>query len=469
MSTKRYSSRGQVLIIFVFAIIGLIGMAGLAIDGGNLYAERRKAQNAADAAALQAAVLRNNLEKSGANASECENMPLITPVGGYSGCAGNVILAAHDLAKTNGYKDINVDVVSPPIDGPYGPSGTCTSTNNCRRQDYIEVIIHSQIDTYFARVLGIGTLNNTVRAVAKARYVPEHSLYGGQSLVVLRPTSSACVGEFTLGGSGKVELIGGGIFVNSDNSSCAFKETSNCVEVILTPASGSTVIPGVQVYGGTNQFFSSCANHPTLTKPTDPWPWTPESPLFSPGEEPAECSQIPQVEKVIGGISHYYPGHYAMLPPDKNVVLENGVYCVDNVIKTTNPTKFSNDKGNSGVGGVFLYIRPGGSFDFQGGIVDLNAPTSGRYKGYLIYVDPGNFTGVPKNCVINGNSNTTFTGVIYAPYCDVQINGGSGPTGITAQIIGYTLSLNGDSYLKFIYDEAKMPKVPEVNKTGLYH
>jgi hypothetical protein len=46
------AERGQVLIIMVFGMIVLLIVAGLAIDGGTVFMERRHAQNAADAAAL---------------------------------------------------------------------------------------------------------------------------------------------------------------------------------------------------------------------------------------------------------------------------------------------------------------------------------------------------------------------------------------------------------------------------------
>jgi hypothetical protein len=47
--------RGQVLVVFALAIVGLLTAAGLAVDIGRFYAERRFLQNAADAAALAAA------------------------------------------------------------------------------------------------------------------------------------------------------------------------------------------------------------------------------------------------------------------------------------------------------------------------------------------------------------------------------------------------------------------------------
>ena len=49
------ASRGQVLVMALAAMVVLISMLGLAIDGGRGYWERRQAQNAAEHAALAAA------------------------------------------------------------------------------------------------------------------------------------------------------------------------------------------------------------------------------------------------------------------------------------------------------------------------------------------------------------------------------------------------------------------------------
>ena len=54
-SRSQMASRGQVLVIFALAVTGLLTAAGVAIDIGRFYSERRFLQNAADAAALAAA------------------------------------------------------------------------------------------------------------------------------------------------------------------------------------------------------------------------------------------------------------------------------------------------------------------------------------------------------------------------------------------------------------------------------
>lgn len=56
MDKKLKSQKGQALILIAFGMVALIAMTGLAIDGGNVFSDRRHAQNAADTAALSAAL-----------------------------------------------------------------------------------------------------------------------------------------------------------------------------------------------------------------------------------------------------------------------------------------------------------------------------------------------------------------------------------------------------------------------------
>src|SRR5687767_324529 len=47
--------RGQAIVLLALALVGLLGFAAVALDGGNIYTEQRRAQSAADNAALAAA------------------------------------------------------------------------------------------------------------------------------------------------------------------------------------------------------------------------------------------------------------------------------------------------------------------------------------------------------------------------------------------------------------------------------
>jgi len=133
---KKSFERGQALILIVFAIIGLVGITALAIDGGNAFAERRKAQNAADTAALSGALARINNE--------------------------SWVQTTYAVAAQNGYNNDTttnaVQVYSPPISGPY--KGDI---------EYVQVIITVHTKTYFASVVGMPQITNTVEAVSRTK------------------------------------------------------------------------------------------------------------------------------------------------------------------------------------------------------------------------------------------------------------------------------------------------------------
>jgi uncharacterized membrane protein len=74
------SEKGQALIIIVVAIIGLLAITGLTVDGGRLYADRANAQGNADSAALGAALAKAKNENiSSTNLTMQHATPSTTP------------------------------------------------------------------------------------------------------------------------------------------------------------------------------------------------------------------------------------------------------------------------------------------------------------------------------------------------------------------------------------------------------
>src|SRR3990172_7389547 len=69
------TERGQALIIIVFAMVGLIGITALTVDGGYAFSDHRHAQNAADTAVLAGAraIIRGEDWKSAALAIAAQN------------------------------------------------------------------------------------------------------------------------------------------------------------------------------------------------------------------------------------------------------------------------------------------------------------------------------------------------------------------------------------------------------------
>ncbi len=512
MKHNRIADRGQVLIIFVFAVVGLIGMTGLAIDGGMIFSDRRHAQNAADTAALSAALQKVEIQRGMQHGqySGYGDCTVLTPT--PTTCGAHVILAALNMAQKNGYTT-GVQIHIPPQTGPYSLAEADGTFNP---YDYVEVTIDTTVNTFFAKVLGIQQLHNHVQAVARSYYYEGGGLYGGNTLVSLKPGGDDCSGDFDLGGNSSVSLYGGGIFINSNNSCAAFKEESNCVTLKLYYDDTHPMYPVYDAYGkivpgmiydpngnivpgpatidgvaGAGSQISSCTNAPTVDTGHPQYQFPPYPPPINP--PPAECS-LPATGNARNhqdgdGYDHLYPGHYTLLPPAKNTRLYPGVYCIDNLVKVTNPQSHllvqryygtevpgpSEPPADAARDGVLLYIREGGTFDFQGGQVNLQASgyDDDPYKGYLIFQEH-DFTGwdigdSAPNCQINGNSLSTFKGTIYAPWCDVTINGTSDATGFQSQIIAYTLNLSGDTALEFHYNADDQGTQPESTQLGITH
>jgi hypothetical protein len=79
--------------------------------------------------------------------------------------------------------------------------------------------------------------------------------------------------------------------------------------------------------------------------------------------------------------------------------------------------------------------------------VRLFAPEGGDYKGLLIYMPYGN----DEELMISGNANSELTGSIIAVSSDIKIEGNTGTTGLHSQIIGYTVTIEGNSNLVINY------------------
>src|SRR5439155_2073213 len=95
LRTRREGERGQILVLFTIAIVVIIGMLGLVLDGGSAFAQRRDEQNVSDLASI-----------AGADA-------YLTSAGDKTAAA---LAAANLIAQRNGYvtdatTGVNVEVV----------------------------------------------------------------------------------------------------------------------------------------------------------------------------------------------------------------------------------------------------------------------------------------------------------------------------------------------------------------------
>lgn len=125
---------GQALVLVAMLLVGLMAVAGLAVDGGILFAQRRSLQNVADAAALAGAM---QIDEDAYRA------------------AGAVVLdpAAAEQAAT-AYLANGGDL-------DYSVAASATG---------VEVNVSREAGTGFLRLIGIASMSIRARARAEARH-----------------------------------------------------------------------------------------------------------------------------------------------------------------------------------------------------------------------------------------------------------------------------------------------------------
>ena len=195
---RRTHEHGQVLVLFVLALVGLLAMTGLIIDGGNAWAQQRQTQNAADSAAEAGTVILAQWY-AGASApnssytTTCPTVPASTDPWDLAVCQ-----AVYGAAKANGvtvtgayYTNYNGAQDLGTVGGGSLPTGA----------QGIRTLGQRQFGTYLAGVVGLTRLTTVAGATAVVgtvdTYCPPGAICG--TLPVTFPVqTSTCAGNGTL-------------------------------------------------------------------------------------------------------------------------------------------------------------------------------------------------------------------------------------------------------------------------------
>lgn len=427
MQRENISERGQVLVIIALVMFGLVGISGLAIDGSRAYSDRRQAQNAADTAAMAAALsyIRN------------EDVNLMKEV-------------SKSRAASNGYNNNGstntVEVNYPPDEHAPDPY--------VGNDEYVQIIITSHLGTLLGRVVGIEQVTNTVQAVARLTPSKNESMFGGNALVSLNKTACS---SLNYQGGASLTVKGSGIFSNSNCTS-----TSNGAFNTNT-GSGSVNVPCLTSVGtittGTNTKLNTngCQHSEDESlQVEDPYA------IFPFPNRTACDTTLAKIQP--DGVT-MSPGYYSgAFPPTNNIkYLQPGVYCLD-----TKNHGFTLNGGQELTGNGVVIIMLSGVVSWNSGAVHLTAPTTEPYPGLLLSMSYEN----PKNCsdvTLNGNGTSTFVGSILAPCSNVKLNGGSGGSGYNNQIIADTITLSGNTDIVINFDPNKQWKPPTYPTVELIH
>jgi Flp pilus assembly protein TadG len=399
--------RGVVAVFVAAAASAVVGFAGLATESGAWYLARRDAQNAADAAAhVGAARLGYTSNALRYALADQQN---------------HARAAARDTATRNGYTNAlastSVAVNTPPLSGSYQ-----TGIQSARA---VEVIITRDHTRLFSRIFLAGTTQQIrVRSVA-----------------VLQAQGPACV----LSLSGNLLLNGN---TSSTDPNCVLASNNSGANAINVNGQPTITVAGLSSSGGCNNCdrASATISLNQLGAP-DPFPGIVNSAPVPSLSDNAVCGDTPNNNQInaagvagwspgamrsdVVGLGNYYvfcqnlqitgggtvnllPGTYFFRGTDLSVTSGN-LICTGcsfggagvTLVFAANPT-------NGQVGGVTIN---------SGGVVTLNAPSSGAYDGVLMYRVPTNSVGGSTEVSISGNSATRLAGGLYFPGADVSFTG----------------------------------------------
>ncbi len=410
------ASGSIVVMVTMWMAVGLT-LLGLVVDLGYGSVRHRRAQNAADAAtlgAMEQIYLGNSLDAATA--------------------------AAGQMAQQNGFasSDLTLSLLAADGSPATSPSQVASAA----------AVISNTYPTLFLRVVGISTA--TVAAQSSSKY---GSSLGLCALCVL---SSGDTLSLDFPGNGSATVNGGTVQVNS-NANTALVINSN----------GSLTAQAINVVGGwspgSHGFFSPS---PVAARPIpDPLATVPV-PTFS--------SANGQSISVTGGTTTIDPGNYQTIDVSGGgtLIMNPGTYAITGTIKITG------SGGNITGNGVMLYFtcglilpaacsgpgQAGGTLGMAGnGTFNMSAPTSGTYKGLLIFYDRNNTSALN----LTGNGTDTVTGTIYARQSDAKLAGNGGSLQLQSRLITDTATITGNGSITINWNQATnyvAPGIPGITQ-----
>lgn len=443
MKTRKHSllrstriESGQAILLIAFMMVGLIGVLGMAIDGGGLYFLHRDTQNAADAAVLAALY------------TKCTLYPVVNDAA--------VIAAGTNAAKSNGFQSDDRATVT--IDPAFTPPGGSGGGLMVRAE------ITAKKPSYFIQLVYPQPLMVTSSTVGQCFPSGLRLLPFGMAMISLRTTG--CIGggggvgdspAFRVSGTGLVNVYTGSIYVNSNHASCALQEDGSSQLIVHNGTCAVVGNPGVDG----SPTCSGGITHPTGDDRV--WSTHPLSDL-DPPDDACALTKTAQVRVNPGNTRTIDPGHYGELSVRGTLHLNPGMYCVEEI--TVNGGTITGDN-------VVIYMPEGTDRSISApstSTIRLNAPgtvtacpdTAGAacdWPGLLLWADISDAEAAVELAVagselhFNGGSNSIIHGMVYAPRSNCRWEGGTGGFAINSQITCWSMDLEGNSQLDINFEQ----------------
>ena len=356
--------RGQALPLVAISMLVVLGLSSLAIDVGSWRYQQRRAQTAADSAAMAGAVQL-----------------------GYSSTLSSITTSAQTDAASNGFTNgsggTTVTVNQPPLSGAYAGNTQA-----------VEVIVSQPQAVHFGgALLGLSSTTVAARAVALLTSVNRNCIFA------LDTSSSAITENNTTITMPKCGVISnGGLLFNQG--------TVNAASVGYAGSSitvNNTVFPG---------------GSPKPAVPAaDPCPTISGCAYLSSNPPTTSSCNMQQIFNS-NSTQTLSPGRYCtqvIFEGNGPIVFQPGVYdFTQGFIVNSGPPSFTGS-------GVTIYNQ--GTIIFDGTPnINLTAPTTGSYAG-VVYYQPASDTN---QFIINsgaGQVSGGWAGMIYAPGAQIVIDG----------------------------------------------
>jgi hypothetical protein len=399
--------RGTVTVFVAFALVGILGVVALAVDGGLMLDKRRQAQASADSVALAAAdmLYKNYRTNKGLDID------------------GAALAQALRTAKQNGYAN---DKTTSIVSLRFSPNVYADGPDKGKPipPGYVEAILHYNQKRFFSLVFGSAPVPIISRAVARGTWDT-----GKNGVLILDLDDK---GALTTSGNGKFKVVGAPVLVNSNHAQAA-----------ISNGTGSLTAPEFNIVGG----YSGGGFSGTITTGTQPVP----DPLrYLPAPDPTAMTLRSTGKTTISGGFHIlHPGVYRdgiAIQGSAKVTMNSGIYYIDG-----GGFSYKGQGALTGLG-VMIYNDPKNDTQAEGitgtggGSVTLTPPTSGMYQGITFFQERNSNV----DAIFAGNGLFNITGTFYAANALIR-SSGNGDVSIGSQYISRTLDISGNGNVNIVW------------------
>lgn len=395
-----HSQRGITFVVFALAIVVLLGMVALGIDGGRLYDERRSAQNAADHAALTAAH------------ASC--------VRGFTDAQSQA--AGLASATENGYdNDGTTNVVEIAVEGSSAHTFTAT--------------VWTSIPSTFAVVIGVSQLETTTTALAAGSGCAGDS--AGPGAIYAGGTCPS--DKYGFDAPGSTQRVFGGVHTNSNAN---IGGSTNLFTELPPPDDPFTHV-GTLSLGGSGNLFQ--AGYPDQVPMPDPV-WTNR---WAPGDVSGTGSAPPTAGSFL--LPYYDLADANGTNNSNDTLFTDKVTAItkDGVYYTTHTDGMDITSITGSVRNVVL-VAPNGPIKVSGSNVTLNpfVDASLPRQGILMIsnLQKSSSNNNEKKCdeftISISGSSSTWNGIIWAPGGLIEFSGSTN-SAVNGTLISWAVRLNG--------------------------